>query len=293
MPADQPSVPRNKNTYIMDAQSAEEMARLLLQDRLISEAMGGLFPAQLDLARLHDVFDIACGPGGWILDVAREHPEMECTGIDIDRMLVDYGRAQAAAFGFDNAHFRVMDATKPLKFLDVSFDFVNARLLFGFMLPQKWPKLVEECFRILRPGGIIRLTECEAALTNSSGFEHLAGHLGRALKLAGQSFSSDGRTIGVTPMLRRFLRDVGCQYLQHTAYAVDWSHGADAYEATVQNFFTGFELVQPFLVKMKVASEDELEELYEQALVEMRSRDFCGVWYYLSVWGSKPASARP
>jgi ubiquinone/menaquinone biosynthesis C-methylase UbiE len=275
----------------MDQENAMEMARLLLQDRVITQAMGGLLPDSLDADGISQVLDIACGPGGWVLEVAQTYPQMEVTGVDLDRMLVQYGQAQAAALGLENAHFRVMDATRPLKFADSSFDLVNARLLFGFMLPQHWPRLVAECFRVLRPGGILRLTECEAAVTNSAGFEQMAGYLTQALKLAGQSFSPTGTTIGITPMLRRFLRDAGLTHLQARPFVIDWSAGSEAHESMAENFFVGFQLVQPFLLKMQVADEDQLEQAYEQANQDLQADDFCGLWYYLSVWGEKPGAA--
>jgi hypothetical protein len=51
-----------------------------------------------------------------------------------------------------------------------------------------------------------------------------------------------------------------------------------------------FKLSQPFMVKMKVATQEELDMLYRQALGEMMSDDFCGVWFYLSAWGEKAVS---
>lgn len=39
----------------------------------------------------------------------------------------------------------------------------------------------------------------------------------QALKVAGQSFSPDGRHGGITPLLGRFLRDAGCRNIRHLA----------------------------------------------------------------------------
>ena len=282
-----------KNTYILDQQRGEEMARLLQQERLLTDVMHGLFPVEMDVLPVHTVLDIACGPGGWVLDVARAYPHMHVTGFDIDRMLVDFGRTQAMAYHLDNAHFRVMDATKALKFPDASFDFINARLLVGFMLPQKWPKLLQECVRMVRPGGILRLTECEVAITSSPASEQLYGLLTQALKRAGQSFSPDGRTAGITPVLRRLLRDAGCHQLMHAAYAVDFSYGSEVYSGAYEDFQAAFKLIQPFFIRTGVATEEEIAPLYQQALLEMQQPDFCGIWYYLSVWGMKPEASSP
>jgi len=39
--------------------------------------------------------------------------------------------------------------------------------------------------------------------------------------------------------------------------------------------------------------DEEFEGLYQLALAEMLSNDFCVVWYYLSAWGEKPGSRAP
>ncbi len=42
--------PQNESSYIIDAESAAEMARLVSQDRLTTKSMGGLLPEQTDLS---------------------------------------------------------------------------------------------------------------------------------------------------------------------------------------------------------------------------------------------------
>ena len=279
------------DTYVMDQENVAEMARLVDQDRLITEAMGGLFPSQLDVAPLHDILDIACGPGGWAIEVAMTYPHKQVSGIDISRLMVAYARMQAVAQELANTSFRVMDVTRPLKFADASFDFVNARLLFSFMRPDKWPLLVRECQRILRPGGVLRLTECELALTDSPAFEAMASLFGQALRKARQSFSPDGRTVGITPKLRNFLRAAGFEQLEHAAYAIDWSFGSPGYEGTMQDFLIGLKLGQPFLVGVGVTTEETWDRLYEQTMAEMKAPTFCALWYYFSAWGRKPSKA--
>jgi hypothetical protein len=31
-----------------------------------------------------------------------------------------------------------------------------------------------------------------------------------------------------------------------------------------------------------------MDRLIQQGAIEMMSEDFCGVWYYMTAWGSKP-----
>ena len=52
---------QKKNTYVIDAESAAEMARLMRQDQLITAGMGGIFPEQIDLSGVQRVLDLAFG----------------------------------------------------------------------------------------------------------------------------------------------------------------------------------------------------------------------------------------
>jgi ubiquinone/menaquinone biosynthesis C-methylase UbiE len=85
-----------------------------------------------------------------------------------------------------------MDITERVSFDEVVFDLVNARLLVGFMIPHQWPPLLAECMRILKPGGMVCLTEAEWGITNSNTFERYTSLASLALKHSGQSFSPNG-----------------------------------------------------------------------------------------------------
>ncbi len=54
------------------------------------------------------------------------------------------------------------------------------------MTPATWPALLQECWRITRPGGYLRLTECEEPGTNSEAFETIYGLILQAMKRSGQ-----------------------------------------------------------------------------------------------------------
>src|SRR5437868_4283997 len=85
--------PTSGNVYFSNPESSAEMARLLDQDRLITEGMGGLLAEFDDLSRFHRILDIACGPGGWAQELASAHPEFEVVGFDISQIMIDYARA--------------------------------------------------------------------------------------------------------------------------------------------------------------------------------------------------------
>ncbi|MHB8600117.1 MAG: class I SAM-dependent methyltransferase [Ktedonobacteraceae bacterium] len=278
----------NESTYAIDAENAAEMARLMGQDRLLTKAMAGLFPADAEPSTMNNILDIASGPGGWVLDVASANPHIAVTGVDISHLMVAYAQSQAQVRGVDNAYFKIMNVLEPLGFADNTFDLVNVRFISAFMHTTAWSVLVQECMRILKPGGILHLTDFELPLSNSSAFEKLMGLAIRSFQMSKLSFSPEGRNVGITFMLGRFLRNAQFEHIQHQAYVVEFSQGTENYMAMYQNWMIASKLVQPYLVKLGLGTQEELERLYQQMLIEMVAEDFCAVWYFMSAWGRKP-----
>jgi ubiquinone/menaquinone biosynthesis C-methylase UbiE len=270
-------------TYVIDPDNVAEMGRLINQDRLITRAMGGLFPPELDPSGAHRVLDIACGPGGWVQEVAFHYPDLKVTGIDASYWMVRYASQLARVQGLENASFQIVDATRPLPFADASFQVVTVRLANAFLPTwQAWRNLVGEMARVTAPGGLLRLTEADdAGLTSSPAFE-------RMKSLALQAGQLDQRPYPITPYLRRLLREAGCQHLGSQAYALCFSADEIGFQGWYENCRTLFSLLQPFLIKKGVATQETLDQLYEQILCEMRAEDFAGIWYLFSAWGYKP-----
>lgn len=278
----------SKSTYFIEAENAAEMARLINQDRIITRCMGGLFPPQLDLNNIHDILDVSCGPGGWALDVTKVHPDKHVTGIDISQIMVSFAQYQAAQMEIPNVHFQVMNILQPLAFPDQAFDLINVRFISGFLSQTQWPRFLQECFRITRPGGLIRLTEPERTISNSPSVEQLNDFLARAMHRAGQSSSPNELQFGVTPLLRNFLAHAGYLNIQKAAYVLESSAGTEEHLSQYQNSMVFFKLLQPFFVKVGIATQEEAEVLYQRTLDEMMQSDYCALWYFLSVWGEKP-----
>ena len=280
--------PSNKeNVYFNDPENVAEMARLIRQDRLVTDGMGGLFPEQFDLSRIRRILDVACGPGGWALEVASKYPQIEVVGVDVSRAMIGYAQAQVQVQGLANASFHVMDIQQPLDFPDDSFDLVTARFI-NFLPAAAWPRLMHEFGRITRSGGIIRLTESEWwYFTNSPALESLNAMVIGALKRQGDSFSQSGRFTGVLPMLGRFLLDAGCANVNYKPHAIDFSYGTRAYEGFRQDAAIVFKLFQSFIVKMGVATHEDVGQLYDQMQLEMMQEDFRGLMLPLTAWGVK------
>ncbi len=77
--------PASTNGYVIDAESGAEVAQLIEQDRFLNTYMGGPIPERDDMGSMHTVLDLACGPGGWALEVANCYPQLQITSVDVSR----------------------------------------------------------------------------------------------------------------------------------------------------------------------------------------------------------------
>ncbi len=285
-----PPPDKGAHTYVLDPESPAEMARLTNQGRFITKAMGGPLAEQTQETRdrLEHVIDLACGPGGWALDLAFTYQHMEVAGVDISRTMVDYANAQAQAQQLDNVSFGIMDITKPLDFADASFDLVNARFLVAVLRRNTWPAFLAECARILRPGGILRLTEgINAGITNSPAFQRgsmLGNHF---LWRAGYGFSTNGDTYDITYMFPRMLRQHGFADIGNIGHAFEVSAETEGWTDFYRNMEVLTHLSKPALLQSKLVTEEEYNKTTSETLAEMYSKDFCGVWHIMTVYGTK------
>jgi ubiquinone/menaquinone biosynthesis C-methylase UbiE len=286
-----PKPSESSNKYpITDSEA--ELARLVEQERVISRATGGLLPEHTDQAAFVDplqrVLDVACGPGGWALEMAKTYPHLQVMGFDIDSNMISYANTLAKVGKLEHASFRVMNALDPLDYPDNFFDLVNARWL-SIIGRDAWPSVMQELLRITRPGGFIRLTEVEdPSVTSSPAFEKMSVIFLQTCQLATFYFSPTGRSSGNSPMLPYFLRKAGYQNIAKHASVVDWSVGTEFHAAVAADLKILFRLLSPFTVRVGAATEEELEQLHRDIDIELRAEDFCAFWTFFTVWGQKP-----
>ena len=245
-------------------------------------------PEQADVSPIHRVLDIASGSGEWAIATAQAYPHMQVVGIDNDAAMVESARAQAKARGVDNVHFTLMNPFQTLDMPDGSFELVNARFITGFIPAEAWPQVLQEFLRVTRPGGCVRLTEGELPISSNPAFANIGGMISQALFTTGRSFSPEGRLLSSTPALQRLLQDAGCQDTRQVVSITNFSAGMEAHADLSQDFSRTYRLVQPFLLKAGVTTQEEIEQLYQQMQGEIHSDDFGAVGFYLTVWGKKP-----
>lgn len=275
---------RPTSSYIFGESNQGEVVRLMRQHQGMTKYMGGLFPKGIEPS-IHRLLDIACGPGGWAVDVARQFPHAQVVGIDIDPAMIAAARNYALAESITNAAFLVMDA-RHLDFNEGEFDCINIRFAQSFLSQNTWKSLLEECFRLLAPGGSVIVTDYEFSVSTSSAESALTDLLSQTLWKAKRSYSR--HSFGITVLMRQILTEKGFVQLFPSAYVYDVSGGGDYSSGWLENFTAMFAHLFPFLLASGQFSEEELNHLFEQARAEMSLPDYCGALFVMSWVARKP-----
>jgi ubiquinone/menaquinone biosynthesis C-methylase UbiE len=145
------AAPETNKTILKDGD--DELDRLVSQHYILRTAFGSDFSAPIELDN-KIVLDVGCGPATWTMEMANAYPG--CTFIGIDKH---------AVFPRDikpkNCHFQLVDIANAvyLPFPDNSIDYIFQRDMNWSLNKDDWAPLMQEYFRILKPGGWIELME--------------------------------------------------------------------------------------------------------------------------------------
>lgn len=282
-----------QSRYLLDSESAAEMGRLLLQDGILTDGMGGIFPERSDLGSFHHILDVGCGPGGWAMRVARHYPHLRVTAIDISALDISFAQVQAQREAIQNVTFARMDALMPLAYPSEHFDMINVRLAGAWIPYPCWESFLLECRRTLKVGGTLRLVEIDqAGISNSSSFEQFSQMIARLYHEKAYGFSQTGLNFCITPVLKPLLKQTGFISTQHRPFVLPFNPEEPNYGSHIQNTLTAFEQFRPVWLKWGLATEEVLNRLKHNLQEDMQQSWFSSYCYGLIVWGSKPEEAR-
>ena len=99
------------------------------------------------------IVDLGCTVGHSTLPFAELFPGAEVHGVDIGEGILRYAHARAEGLGHA-VHFSQQDAAS-LNYEDESFDLVVSHILLHETSGKAMPKIIDECYRILKPGGMM------------------------------------------------------------------------------------------------------------------------------------------
>jgi SAM-dependent methyltransferase len=115
---------------------------------------GKLFLAPID-TNPTNILDLGTGTSIWAIDVAEQYPSAIVLGTDL--------APSQPAWVPPNCKFQVDDMEADFCWPDNHFDFIHIRGLHGTI--RNWPRLYQQCLRVLKPGGYIEHAEYSAMFT--------------------------------------------------------------------------------------------------------------------------------
>jgi ubiquinone/menaquinone biosynthesis C-methylase UbiE len=102
------------------------------------------------------ILDIGCGIGGPAFEMLRTHGA-QVVGIDLEQPLIERAKADARKHGLqEHCQFHTV-SIGPLPFADASFDIVTSS--GALTQTSDKPSLLDECLRVLTPGGTLSCYE--------------------------------------------------------------------------------------------------------------------------------------
>ncbi|HET8845881.1 MAG TPA: class I SAM-dependent methyltransferase [Ktedonobacteraceae bacterium] len=274
--------------FVQDRSNQDELTRLQLQDESTTLAMGGTLPEQSDPERFQRILDIGCGTGNWLLEVAQTYPTISLlVGVDISGRMIEYAQSQALARGLDKrVQFHTMDVLRVLEFPNHFFDLVNQRFATSYLRTWDWPRLMQEYQRILRFGGILRLTEGDFAMEGTSpALVQLIDLLRDAFAQAGHFF--DVHSNGIATDLVHVLTRYGFHDIQSREYNQVVRAGTSQGDHLVEDMRLAFRTTVPFLRKWSNLP-DNYEAIYQQMVNETQQPNFATTGLMITAWGRKP-----
>ncbi|KAK0672393.1 S-adenosyl-L-methionine-dependent methyltransferase [Cercophora samala] len=279
---------QDPNKYLLP-NDKQEKDRLDKQYILITKLLDG----KLAWAPIHEprnVLDVCTGTGIWAIQFARQHPNAQVTGIDIDTI------TPAITPVPSNCTFQSsIDAQDgPWSFApDVKFDFVHFRMILScFTRPIQ---VFQSVYDNLSPGGYIEIQDLCVEIHSQDGSAS-GTSFEKIVDLYNKGALKSGVDMAKAKNYKNWLQEVGfVDVEEHLAEpglpTTGWHENERDREIGTQ----GGAAIQTFIEKgmpayLRAAGLDEagLKELSEKAIAELGSGDVRAYYPFYVVYGRKP-----
>jgi ubiquinone/menaquinone biosynthesis C-methylase UbiE len=293
MPTNKQELPNKltfgKGTYVVDNEDERindtDFARLINQDIVVNTKVP-LLPAGYEPHPDDAILDAGCGPAGYLRMLHNVYPDLYLVGIDNNRKAIAFARNNEETKHDDHVSFELMDIMEPLNFPDDTFDVVNARFLTGVVPNDKWVDLLRECYRVLKPGGYMRVTEAELSwVAGCPAYERLIDLFLQMLWDRKRSFARS--SIAISPMLLKFFSVAGFHDIQMLTSPLNWSAHQPLHDRVTEDMVMGLQVLKDGFFQAGYITPAEFEATDQQMLQELSSEEFWAVWPLGSTQGRK------
>ncbi len=101
------------------------------------------------------VLEIGATIGHSLLPIAAAFPRAQVIAVDLGAPVLRYGLARAKSLGIENVSFVQADGTDLSRYEAASFDWIQTTMFLHELSRASMRAIFAECFRLLKPGGIM------------------------------------------------------------------------------------------------------------------------------------------
>jgi ubiquinone/menaquinone biosynthesis C-methylase UbiE len=267
-----------------------ETAYTFLQHRSFTQALGGLVPQPIPLHAMQTALDVGCGPGGWVLDMVKQYPHLQMTGIDLSEAAIQGAVRRAGMNKASAVRFYQMDFSQSLDFPDDSFDLVHMRSASPFIRSDAWDTVISELVRVLKPQGWLAIIDYEQGPTSSDAFNQITTLVMKAVRMTGSSLAPASLTIGAAARIYSFMIHSNLIDVSYSVHTVDFGLGnnPDAREF-VEGILGVAASFKPLLCRVGLVDPEarDYDNLIMRARTELTQPDTCGYGILIATSGRK------
>ncbi|TDZ13500.1 putative methyltransferase tdiE [Colletotrichum spinosum] len=262
-----------------------EMDRLDIAHAMVYKAIGDrLYLAPIEEDKVHRILDVGTGTGIWAMEMGDVFPNAEVIGNDLSPIQPSWVPA--------NVKFEVDDVESPW-IGGKKYDFIFVRHMVASI--SNWPKLVENVYNNLNPGGWAEFQDLDGVYYSDDGSYTEDHETWKWNKQCIEACDILGRTSRPGPQLKGWIMDAGFENVTHQKFKFPMGPWA---KDPVHKTVGGFNLMQllrgleGFSLKLfcDVLGRTKEETLVMMAKVrrELQSGAFHAIWDHHVVYAQKP-----
>ena len=159
----------------------------------------------------HRVLDFGTGTGIWAMDFADQFPSAEVVGTDLSPIQPMWVQP--------NCRFYVDDVESEWVYRESeAFDFIHGRGMAGSI--RDWPKLYEQIYKNLKPGGYLEMQEYETWVRSDDGTLENAKFIIEWQEKIDEASKAFGKQMNVAGLQKGYIQDAGFEDVTEDIYKV-------------------------------------------------------------------------